>query len=238
MNDRKRTGLEYHKESLTQGVFRTLRNAILDGNLKPGEWLRQESLAEELDVSQTTIRDALNQLIGEGLAVRIPYKGVRVVALSSSDLEDIYEIRAVLEGLAAQIAAKHISQGDLQEMKELLPDTIVDEDPQSVPRAREANRRFHEIFISASGRRFLIRILRQLWGWIDPLMLYSRTVETEIGQDTRLKWGSRDRYQHTRLINALEVGDRDLAGQVAMEAVQEAWDNLAEEILNDKTGEV
>jgi DNA-binding GntR family transcriptional regulator len=237
MNERKQIGLEYKKESLTQGVFRTLRNAILDGNLERGEWLRQESLAEELDVSQTTIRDALNQLIGEGLAVRIPYKGVRVVALSSSDLKDIYEIRAVLEGLAAKIAARKISKGDLQEMREILPDTVVNKDPESVPKAREANRKFHEVFIKASDRRFLIRILRQLWDWIDPLMLYSRTVETDIGQDTRLKWGLRDRYQHTRLLEALEIGDGELASQVAMEAVQEAWDNLAEVILNDITGE-
>jgi DNA-binding GntR family transcriptional regulator len=68
-------------------------------------------------------------------------------------------------------------------------------------------------------------------------MLYSRTVETDVGQDTRLKWGLRDRYQHTRLLEALEIGDGELAGQVAMEAVQEAWDNLAEVILNDDTGE-
>lgn len=232
MSDRKTISIpDYQKESLAQGVFRALRTAILDGTLKPGDWLRQESLAEELDVSQTTVRDAFNQLIGEGLATRIPYKGVQVVSLSASDLEDIYAMRAVLEGMAAEVAAEKITGDQLQEMKELLPATIVNNNPESIAIAREANRRFHEIFIKASHRRFLIRVLCQILDWIDPLMLYSKTKNTEIGLDTRLKWGERDRFQHTRLLQALEEGDGKQAGRYATEAVQEAWANLAELIF-------
>lgn len=237
MTENKTIHLEFQKDSLAGGVYRTLRRAILNGQLKPGERLRQESLAKELDVSQTTVRDALNQLIGEGLAVRVPYKGVSVVTLSSADLEDIYAVRAVLEGLAAKSAAEQITNEELSEMRDILPDTIVNEDPASVAKAREANRKFHEIFIQASRRGYLIRTLRQLWDWIDPLMLYSRTVNTEIGLDTRLKWGERDKYQHTRILEALETGDGDRARQVATEAVQEAWDNLAEHIFNGMSNE-
>jgi DNA-binding GntR family transcriptional regulator len=188
-----------------------------------------------LDVSQTTIREALNLLVGEGLAVRIPYRGVRVVMVSSSDLGDIYEMRAVLEGIAARSAAEHISDEKLGEMQAILQDTVVNEDPDSVARAREANRRFHEIFIRASNRRFLIRTLFQLWDWIDPLMLYSRTKTTEIGLETRLKWGERDHYQHERLLEALNARDGELALQAASEAVHEAWENLAQLIFNGET---
>lgn len=238
MSDRKTISLSnYQKESLAQGVFRALRNAIFDGTLKPGDWLRQESLAEELDVSQTTVRDAFNQLIGEGLAVRIPYKGVQVVSLSAADLEDIYAMRAVLEGMAAELAAENISPAQLQQMKELLPATVVSNDPDSVATAREANRKFHEIFIEASQRQYLIRVLRQILDWIDPLMLYSKTKNTEIGLETRLKWGERDRFQHTRLLQALEDGDGKRAGQYAKEAVQEAWINLAEFIFEKNNKE-
>lgn len=233
MNDREKIQLELRKESLSQGVYRALRNAILEGSIKPGDWLRQESLAEELEVSQTTVRDALNQLIGEGLAIRIPYKGVRAVILSPSDLEDIYAMRAVLEGIAAEVAAEKIAPKQLKEMKNILQDTIVTNDPASVPVAREANRRFHEIYIEASQRRFLIRMLRQILDWIDPLMLYSQTAKTEIGLETRLKWGERDRFQHKRLVEALEAGDSELAGQYAREAVQEAWENLAQHVFEN-----
>ena len=231
MSQRKPIVLQHTKESLAEGVFRTLRKAILEGDFEPGEWLRQENLADELEVSQATVRDALNQLVGEGLADRIPYKGVRVATLSPAELEDIYAMRAVLEGLAAKSAAKNITPEQLQEMRVILPDSIVSNDPESVPKAREANKRFHEIFIEASKRRFLIRTLRQVLDWIDPLMLYSKTVKTEIGLETRLKWGERDRFQHTRLLEALEAGDGDLACQAATEAVEEAWTNLAELIF-------
>ena len=237
MSQRKPIVLQHTKESLAEGVFRTLRKAILEGEFEPGEWLRQENLADELEVSQVTVRDALNQLVGEGLAVRIPYKGVQVVTLSPAELEDIYAMRAVLEGLAAKSAAKNISPEQLQEMRDILPDSIVSNDPESVPKAREANRRFHEIFIEASQRRFIIRTLRQVLDWIDPLMLCSKTVKSEIGLETRLKWGERDRFQHTRLLEALEAGDGDLACQVATEAVEEAWTNLAELIFEMSNSE-
>lgn len=232
MSERKPIRLNHDRESIAEGVFQALRKAILNGDLKSGEWLRQEKLAEELGVSQTTIRDAFTQLIGEGLAVRIPYRGVWVVMLTSSDLEDIYSIRAVLEGMAARIAATHISPEELQEMQDLLPDSFVSDDLVSVPGARDVNRRFHQIFIEATRHRFLIRTLRQLWDWIDPLMLYSRTAQTEIGLETRHKWGIRDQYQHARLLEALKAGDADLACQVSTEAVNEAWENLAELIFD------
>lgn len=231
MSNRKPIVLQHTRESLAESVFRALRKAILDGELKPGEWLRQENLAEEFQVSQATVRDALNQLVGDGLADRIPYKGVHVATLSPAELEDIYAMRAFLEGLAAKSAAENISPEQLHEMRDMLPDTIVNNDPDSVSRARQANRRFHEIFIEASQRRFLIRILSQILDWIDPLMLYSRTKKTEIGLEIRLKWGERDRFQHTRLVETLEAGDGDLASQVATEAVEEAWNNLAEIIF-------
>lgn len=232
MLERKPIRLDHDRASIADGVFQALREAILNGDLKSGEWLRQQNLAEELGVSQTTVRDAFNQLIGEGLAVRVPYRGVRVVMLTAYDLEDIYAIRAVLEGLAAQIAAKRITKKELREMEALLPHTYVSEDSASVPIAREANRKFHEIFIRASRRDFLIRTLHQLWDWIDPLMLYSRTSTTEIGKETRVTWGNRDQIHHTQILEALKAGDADLAGQLVTEAVEEAWRNLAELIFD------
>ena len=64
---------------LTDIVFERLRDAIIDGRLEAGQWLRQEPLAQELGVSQMPVREALKRLVAEGLAVRIPYKGVKVV---------------------------------------------------------------------------------------------------------------------------------------------------------------
>jgi DNA-binding GntR family transcriptional regulator len=72
----------------------------------------------------------------------------------------------------------------------------------------------------------LIQILRQLWDWIDPMMLYARTLEEDAGAEIRKRWGERDRIQHTRLLEALEAGDGPRARQVVAEYVEEAWHNL------------
>lgn len=234
MLEKKLFQIDLQSASLAQQVYRTLKTGILSGVLKPGENLRQENIAKELGVSQTTVRDALNQLVGDGLAVRVPYKGVHVATLSATDLQDIYETRAVLEGIAAREAAKHIDEETLDEMRRILPDSFVTDDADSVQQAREVNRQFHELFIRASQRQYLIRILRQLWNWIDPQMLYSRTTTLEIGVETRIKWGQQDLYQHTRLLEALEAGDSEKASQAATEAILEAWDNLATIIFNSQ----
>lgn len=230
MTERRRLQISRRPESLADVTYSTLRDAIISGQLQPGERLRQEALAQEMDVSQITVRDALNRLVGEGLAVRIPYKGVRVIALTQPDLADIYTMRKLLEGLAAEIAAEHITDDELAYLRELLPDTVVQADSESVLPAREANREFHETVIVASRRRFLIRVLRQIWDWIDPMMLYGRTLDTERGLDIRLRWGAQDRVQHTRLLEALEARDGARARDVVYDYVQEAWDNLLDEL--------
>ena len=79
-----------------------LRTAILNGEIKPGEWLRQEKLAAEYNVSQMPIREALKELSAEGLVEHVPYRGVRVIEFSADDIEDLYASRSFLEGKAAR----------------------------------------------------------------------------------------------------------------------------------------
>jgi DNA-binding GntR family transcriptional regulator len=175
MPDRK--PIQLHKQTLAEVAAEALRQAIINGRLKPGEWLRQEALAEEMGISQMTVRDALNQLVGEGLAVRVPYKGVRVVSLDIGDIENICAMRGLLEGLAAELSAENITGEELEQMRKLLPETTISAERESAERARDANREFHEIAIRACRRPFLIRLLKQLWDWLDPYMLYGGAFE-------------------------------------------------------------
>jgi DNA-binding GntR family transcriptional regulator len=237
MPSREPIQIEHEPQRLSDAVFGALHEAILSGKLAPGEWLRQEALARELGVSQITVREALNRLVSEGLCIRVPYKGVRVITLSVQDLKDIYVIRGFLEGLAAESAAGRITEQELARMEELLPVTIVGEDPDSIERAREANREFHEIVIKASGRRFLIQMLKQVWGWIDPLLVYTRLLETEEGKAQIRQWAARDRTQHSRLLKAVKARDGDRARQVVADYVEEAWQNLLSVIDSSSGGE-
>jgi DNA-binding GntR family transcriptional regulator len=232
MVERKPIQIEQKHRRLSDAVFNSLRQAILDGQLVPGQWLRQEALAQEMGVSQITVREALTRLAGEGLCVYVPYKGVRVFEPTTEDLETIYTMRNLLEGLATELAASRITPEEIAQMKALLPETIVNADPESVNRARVANRKFHEIAIHASGRRHLIQILNQIWDWFDPMRIYAYSLETdeEQGIEIRERLGASDRATHTRLIELLEAGDGEGARRLVSEYVQEAWNNQLSEM--------
>src|SRR5258708_24178113 len=96
-----------------------MRDMIMQGDLRAGEWLRQERLGRELGVSHTAIREALKQLEVEGLVEHIPYRGVRVVEFSLNDVVDIYSMRYALEGLAASAAAACLTEPELVELRRL-----------------------------------------------------------------------------------------------------------------------
>ena len=217
---------------LSKTAYNSIRAGILSGQLKPGKWLRQEALAKTLDVSQATIREALNRLVSEGLAVHAPHKGVKTITISSEDLRDIYDMRAVLEGLANELAASQISQQGLARMRELLPDTVVSADSQSTEMARAANREFHWAAIRASGRSHLIRVLEQLWVLIDPYMVYGRFWNAEQAYQKRIAGSVLDLEDHTRLLESLEEQDGNLAQQITQEYVHRSFCELEQQIRN------
>ena len=98
-------------------VFNTLREAILKGELKPGERLMELQLASKLGVSRTPIREAIRMLEQEGLAVTMPRKGAEVAKMTLKDMEDVLEVREALDELAAKIACKKISDDAACESK-------------------------------------------------------------------------------------------------------------------------
>ena len=99
-------------------VFNTLREAILKGELKPGERLMELQLAAKLGVSRTPIREAIRMLEQEGLAVTIPRKGAEVAKMTAKDMEDVLLIRESLDELAATLACEKITEEQLTELAE------------------------------------------------------------------------------------------------------------------------
>lgn len=184
---------------LVDTTYEAICASLSTGRIRPGDWLRQATLAEELGVSQVTVREALNKLIEAGLAERTPRKGVRVPYISFADLRDIYEMRLVAEGLAWEAAAERITAGELAHMRALLPDTGTTADPKSVEIARQKNQEFHLIAIRASGRWTLIRLLSQLLNLNNLRYLLSAS-----SVETRVSDGLINRQEHAALLEALE----------------------------------
>ena len=106
--------------TLQQQIFKIIEEKILSGELKPGDSLTEAHLCEQLNVSRTPIREAIRQLEAEELVKVIPNKGAVIVGINDKDIEDIYNIRILIEGLAAKWAAENISAAELERLLEIL----------------------------------------------------------------------------------------------------------------------
>lgn len=143
-------------------VFNTLREAILKGDLKPGERLMELQLASKLGVSRTPIREAIRMLEQEGLAVTTPRKGAEVAKMTLKDMEDVLEIRDALDELAVRIACQKISDEQLkqlEDMKELFEKST---QTGNVKKIAEADVTFHYVIYEATGNPKLVTLLNNL----------------------------------------------------------------------------
>ena len=143
-------------------VFNTLREAILKGDLKPGERPMELQLASKLGVSRTPIREAIRMLEQEGLAVTTPRKGAEVAKMTLKDMEDVLEIRDALDELAVRIACQKISDEQLkqlEDMKELFEKST---QTGNVKKIAEADVTFHDVIYEATGNPKLVTLLNNL----------------------------------------------------------------------------
>lgn len=143
-------------------VFNTLRQAILKGELTPGERLMEIQLAERLGVSRTPIREAIRKLELEGLVLMIPRKGAEVAKISEKSLRDVLEVRRSLEELAIELACQRMSEDEvlqLEEAQTAFSRAIESGDPMTIA---ETDEHYHDIIYFGTGNARLVQILNNL----------------------------------------------------------------------------
>jgi DNA-binding GntR family transcriptional regulator len=143
-------------------VFKTLREAILRGDLKPGERLMELQLAAKLGVSRTPIREAIRMLEQEGLAVTIPRRGAEVARMTLKDMEDVLEIREALDELAVQIACTRITQEQLDRLRKVKEEFELCTRGSDVKKIAQADVAFHDVIYEATGNPKLVSMLSNL----------------------------------------------------------------------------
>ena len=143
-------------------VFNTLRQAILRGELKPGERLMEIQLANKLGVSRTPIREAIRKLELEGLVLMIPRRGAEVAEITEKSLRDVLEVRAALEELAVDLACDRISAEDIQSLKEAAKEFEAALQGGDVTEYAPADVKFHDIIYLATDNQRLIQLLYNL----------------------------------------------------------------------------
>jgi DNA-binding GntR family transcriptional regulator len=202
-----------------------IREAIIDGRLEPGQRLKEEDLARQLGISRTPVRESLLMLQAEGLIVAAPNRGATVRVHTPDDLEDLYALRALLEGHAARRAGARISEAEIDLLREscdrfeaLSPDDDLRE------LVRE-NLFFHSTILDIAGSARLASMVRRV---IELPLVYKSYI-----------WYSPDQkrissHYHRQIVKALATGDAERAELVMKEHVFEARDILVTRLRDDE----
>lgn len=143
-------------------VFNTLRQAILKGELEPGERLMEIQLAERLGVSRTPIREAIRKLELEGLVLMIPRKGAEVAEISEKSLREVLEVRRSLEELSIELACQRISEEGIKELEEAEEAFAQAVKTGEIMTIAESDERFHEVIYAATANSRLVQIVNNL----------------------------------------------------------------------------
>jgi len=175
-------------------VLASLREAILAGVLSPGARLRQEDLAERFGTSRIPVREALRALEYEGLVTSEPNRGFTVTELDADDVEEVYDLRIVLEGHAVRVAVPLLTDEDITELDQLFAAMTNAASPDEQLAARE---RFYIRLYSVSGRPRLVGLIARL--------------RQEVARSLRWPTLQHAPAHHDRFYEAIKMGDVDRA---------------------------
>ena len=204
---------EQNLHSLRAKVFYHLQNNILNGVYKTGELLTESRLCEELGVSRTPIREAIRQLELEGLVHSVPNKGVFVNGISLKDIEDIYTIRMLIEGLAARWAAENITDEESAELKEALDLEEFYTAKNDSENLLKLDSKFHDTIFRASKSRPLMHVLSMFHHYVQKARIAS------LESPERAK---RVLEEHKAIYGAIAEKNSEMAEKLTVEHVRNA----------------
>lgn len=182
--------------TIAERVFDSLCDAIVVGEIPAGSKISEPELAKSFDVSRASLREAIGRLEASKLVVRRPNVGARVVSLSLAELLEIFGIREALEGMAARLAAEHMSDQALEQLQ-----SLVDGEQQAGP--NDINHDFHYAIVKGCNNNRLAHLL------CDDLYHLMRMYRYQLGRETSR--ASSAQKEHAMLMDALRDRDGELA---------------------------
>lgn len=214
--------------SVRERTYEFLKSSVLSGHFNPGERLTEEHLAKKLGVSRTPVREALHKLESEGLIKPLETRGFIVSRDSKDEVEELFELRAILEGYALRIISEKISEEDLKQLDRLVGGA---EDALRKKRMEEVfkwNTKFHDTLHGiVVDKKRLHRLLVNIRKYV--LRYRMDTLQYPDG-------GKRAVDGHRKILLALRLKDPDLCERMMREHIQEAKVD-AEQFLFEKTHE-
>ena len=199
------------QRGMQKDAYDLILEAIDTGTYRPGSRLVESELADRFGVSRTPIREALQRLETQNLLTR-DGRSLIVASLDHNQLAELYVVRGTLEGLAAELAARHATVEEVRVLRDMLQaDSALVDDPAAMSRA---NRRFHKQIHLASHNRFLVRQLDLVHRSMALLASTSIAAEGR-GQDTL--------DEHAAIVAAIEAGDGEAAAQALRDHISNAY---------------
>lgn len=196
-------------------VEEQIRAAVVRGEVLPGDWIRPDEWARRLGVSQTPIREALRKLEAQGLVTVYPHRGAQVTVMDLAAFVEVYQIRAVLEGLATRLAVAGNTDAEHAALLEVLDSAsakmVAARAAGNSATLRDANRAFHMALYAAAKAPRLEQIIGNLWAtfpWDTLSLVPDRPAHAE--------------HEHTAILAAVRARDGDRAGALVTEHVETA----------------
>lgn len=203
--------------SLEARVYNEVREALLCGQFKKGEWLTEHMLTQKLGVSRTPVRSALQRLAEDGLVSMIPNRGAVVIGIAKEDIVDIYRIRMRLEGLASAMAAEKITDEAKQQLSENVALFEFYVQRQDTEHIEELDTAFHSMIYEASGSRTLERILTDLHSNTKAYRSQSLCVPGRL---------ARTLEEHKEILGAILTGNAEKAEKLTSAHIECAMQNM------------
>jgi len=208
---------ERDNSSLGKQVFKYIEDAVLNGIYKQGDLLVESKLIAELGVSRTPIREAVAQLEHEGLVQIVPHRGAVVRGISQKDIQDIYTVRIMVEGLAARWAAEHIDAAQLKELKAAIDLEEFYTSKNEIDHLIRLDSSFHQVIYKASKSTPLMYMLKTFHHYIQ------RARTQSIGVPGR---SQKALEEQQAIYEAIKDGRGDLAEQLTASHISNARENI------------
>lgn len=216
-------------ESVVEVATRYIEELIVTGKLQPGEQIKEEDIAGQLDISRPPIREALNSLEGQGIVVRKPRKGAFVIETTEADVWEIYTLKAELYAMATGLAIDNITDESIDALEQIVGEMqqITDTERRSVLKYQKLHRSFHVKIMEIAGNQRLLKFASSLHKQIRRYSFQTLSYEDHLRESNEY---------HQRIFALIRQKDRQNAPKVMKEHILHAMQFLLDTpgILNDR----
>ena len=186
--------------TIKEQVYQIIKEDICNGVYPPGYWLQETDLSAALSVSRSPIREALRQLVADGLVVEYPNRGVFVKEYTQKDIEDIFDLRIILESYAIRRSGQNLTSAYAEKLNAFMDTLIYYHKAADLQNYINADTGLHQLIIELSGNNLVISTYERVYSMVQQFRIYSLTSKERFDESVT---------EHTKIIqNILRTGPR------------------------------